>query len=64
VTDGTKQVGLVTVATLAPGASRTVTVSWKTTKGTHTVTAAVDPADAVAESNEGDNKLQRTVTAR
>lgn len=64
VTDGGKQVGLVTTPTLAPGASRTVTVSWKATKGAHTVTTAVDPADVVAESNEADNKLQRTVTAR
>ena len=64
VLDGTKQVGAVTVAGLAPGASKTVTVTWKATKGTHTVTSSVDPTNKVAESNEADNKLQKVVAVK
>ncbi|WP_310528462.1 CARDB domain-containing protein [Nocardioides sp.] len=64
VLDGTRVVGALTTASLAPGASRTLGVTWKTTKGNHTVTATVDPADRVVESNEADNKLQKSVTVR
>jgi subtilase family serine protease len=36
-------------------------VTWKAGKGAHTVTSTVDPTNAIAESDEADNKLQRTV---
>jgi hypothetical protein len=64
VLDGTKAVGTVTTASLGPGASKTGTITWKATKGAHTVTATVDPANKVAESNEADNKLQKAVTVK
>ncbi|MEO5711713.1 MAG: CARDB domain-containing protein [Nocardioidaceae bacterium] len=64
VLDNGRQVGSVTAASLAPGASKTVAVSWKSTKGVRTVTASVDPRNLISESNEADNKLQRTVTAK
>lgn len=58
VLDGRRQVGLVTTPTLAAGATKTVAVSWKSGKGPLTVTAVVDPQNAIAESNEADNKIQ------
>jgi subtilase family serine protease len=61
VLDNGTQVGVATGSALAPGATKTLTVSWKTKKGSHTVTGSVDPLDVIAESNEGDNK--RTVVA-
>ena len=61
VLDGRKQVGLVSTASIAPGATKTVTVSWKAGNGSHTVTSTVDPTNAIAESDEADNKLQKTV---
>jgi plastocyanin len=62
VLDGSKQVGLTAPVDLAAGASKTLTVVWKPT-GTrsHTVTAVADPQNTVAESDESDNKLQRTI---
>ncbi len=61
VTDNGKQVGRVTSGALAPGASTTFSVTWKPTSGSHTVTTTVDPTNAVAESDESDNKLTSTV---
>lgn len=49
--------------TLAPGASQRVDVTWKSAKkGSHAVTAVVDPANAIRESREDNNKSQATVT--
>ena len=56
VTDNGTQVGLVTGTQLAPGASTTLTVTWKATSGSHTVISTVDPRNVVAESDEADNK--------
>jgi hypothetical protein len=65
VLDGRKQVGLVTTTDLAAGATKTVTVTWKPSgQATHAVTGVVDPTNAVAESDEADNKTQQTVTLR
>ena len=62
---GDANVGAVfTIAALAPGASKTVTVTWKATRGAHTVTSTVDPNNLVAESNETDNKLQKAVAVK
>jgi hypothetical protein len=60
VTDNGKQVGLVTGTRLAPGASTTLSVTWKAAQGAHTVISAVDPRNLVAESNEADNKSSTT----
>ncbi len=61
VYDNGRLVGSVTGITLAPGASRVYSITWKATAGKHSVTAIADPGDLIAESNEGDNK--RTATA-
>ena len=58
--DGQRTVGQATVASLAPGQQATVTFSWKATSGTHTFTGSVDPGNAIAESDEADNKLVTT----
>jgi subtilase family serine protease len=40
-------------------------VTWKPSgQATHAVTGVVDPTNAVAESDEADNKTQQTVTLR
>lgn len=63
VLDGRKQVALTPALDLAAGESRTVTVSWKPSgTRTHTVTAVVDPANALVEDDETDNKAAQTVT--
>jgi len=48
------------------GASKTVTVAWTTKqlKGSQTVLAVADPANAVTESNEADNKRSISVTIK
>ena len=60
VTDNGTTVGTQT-ASLAPGASTTLTFTWKAMGGTRTVTAFVDPRNLVAESDETDNKKTATV---
>ncbi|GAB7189320.1 hypothetical protein NUM3379_00260 [Kineococcus sp. NUM-3379] len=57
-------------ASLAPGASRTVTANygpartatWKATAGSHVVTAEVDDARRIAEGNETNNKRDRSLS--
>ena len=56
-------------ASIAPGASVTVTANggaagatWTAAAGTHTVTATVDDVDRMAESNENNNVLTKTMT--
>ncbi len=51
---------------LAAGGSKKVTVTWDTrgVKGDRKVKAVVDPADTVAESDESDNSLVRTINIR
>jgi hypothetical protein len=51
---------------LAAGTSKTVTVAWSTKqlKGSQTVLAIADPANAIAESNESDNRRSITVTVK
>ena len=61
--DGTTLIGDSPAITLAAGTSQRVDLVWKSAKkGTHTVTAVVDPANTVAESREDDNKSQAVVT--
>ena len=49
---------------LAPGATVTVAgaSSWTATAGTHTVAAVADPGGLIAEANEGNNQLSRSIT--
>jgi hypothetical protein len=56
VTDNRTQVALLSGGALAPGASVTLTATWKAGGGQHTVATTVDPSNAVAESDETDNK--------
>jgi len=57
-------------ASLAPGASRTVTANggpsgsstWTATTGTHTILANVDDVNRIAESNEGNNTRSESIT--
>ncbi|MGZ4437325.1 MAG: CARDB domain-containing protein [Nocardioidaceae bacterium] len=63
VLDARKQVGLTPAVDIAAGQSRTVTVVWKPSGAkSHTVTAVADPSNAIAESNESDNKQIVTFT--
>lgn len=60
------------VSSLAPGASVTVTANggpagsstWKATLGTHTILAFVDDVNRIAESNENNNTLTRSMTVK
>ncbi len=51
---------------VAAGASKTVTAAWSTKqlKGSQTVLAVADPANAVTESNEADNRRSISVTIK
>ena len=61
--DGTTLIGNSPAITLAAGVSQRVDLVWKSAKkGTHTVTAVVDPSNTVAESRDDDNKSQAVVT--
>lgn len=64
--DGSTVIGTSAPVSIAAGADTTVSVTWDTRslKGDHLVTAVADPADVVAESDESDNELARTVTVR
>ncbi len=57
LTDNGAVVGRTASSTLAPGDSITLRYSWVATKGSHTFTGTVDPANLIAESNEANNKL-------
>jgi plastocyanin len=63
VLDGRTQKGLVSIARIDPGDTGSVTVTWTPSTATHhTVTAVADPRNVIKESNEADNKAQRTIT--
>ncbi|HEX8305649.1 MAG TPA: CARDB domain-containing protein [Jatrophihabitans sp.] len=64
--DGTTPVGTSAPVNVGPGATVDVSVRWNTTavKGDRSITAVVDPANAIAESNESDNRLTRTITVK
>jgi subtilase family serine protease len=61
--EDTSTVGTSEPVSLAPGASADVSIVWPTTRtrGTHVVTAIADPANAVSESDESNNKTQASV---
>jgi hypothetical protein len=59
--------GEVALGSLAAGATTTVSVEWPlkaVSNGTHTLAAAADPANAVAESSETNNSASRQVEVR
>ncbi len=60
LTDNGNVVGTTTGTTLAPGASTTLTYTWTAAKGEHTFIGSVDPANALQESDETNNKLLST----
>ena len=64
-TDGRKApFGTTAPITLAAGASQRVSVVWKGATNGKTVTAVVDPQNAVVESDETNNKAASTLTVR
>lgn len=62
--EGTTPLGNSAPITLDKGASAEVSLIWPTTraKGSHLITAIVDPYNAIAEPNEGNNKAMSTIT--
>jgi hypothetical protein len=63
--DGSTVIGESSPTNLASGATAQVVVPWKpTTKGNRVITAVIDPANAIAESNENNNQLQKTISTR
>ena len=62
VLDNRDQVGLTAISDLAPGASTTLRFTWPAHgRSTSQVTAVVDPANVVGETDEADNKLVQDV---
>ena len=64
--DGTNVIGTSTPVSIAAGGTTNVSVAWNTkgVTGARAITAVVDPANTVAESNEADNRLTRTITVK
>jgi hypothetical protein len=62
--EGTNVIGNSAPISLAKGATAQVSITWPTTsaKGSHLITAIVDPNNVIAESNETNNKAQKTIT--
>lgn len=65
-TDGGTVIGTSAPVDIAAGATTSVSVDWDTrgVKGDRIVTATVDPANAIAESNEADNAITRLIKVR
>ena len=62
VLDNRDQVGLTAISDLAPGASTTLRFTWPAHgRSTSQVTAVVDPANVVGETDEADNKLVQDI---
>lgn len=65
--DGTTVLGeSAPIAYLPAGGTADASFTWSTKgiKGSHMITAIVDPANAIAESNEDNNTLQRSLPIR
>jgi len=60
------QLAQPTVPSIAAGSVGHASTQWSTKgqKGDHTVTVAADPANGIAESNEGNNSASKTVTLK
>jgi subtilase family serine protease len=63
--DGSKVLGNVATASLAPGAKTTAVFTWNTSgvTGRHTITVAADAQNALLEQSERNNTAQVSVTA-
>ncbi|HEX9093538.1 MAG TPA: CARDB domain-containing protein [Coriobacteriia bacterium] len=63
--DGT-QLAQPTAPNIAAGSFTRVSAQWDTKgqSGTHTITAAADPANTIAESDESNNSASKTVTVK
>jgi hypothetical protein len=57
LSDGRRVVGRTTFHRVGSGKAVHVRYRWKATRGRHTFTGVVDPANRIAESNEADNRL-------
>lgn len=64
--DGTTVLGKTAPVSIDKGTSTNVSIIWNTrkVKGDRQITATVDPLNAIAESNEKNNSLTKTVTVR
>ena len=64
--DGATVIGTAAPVSVPAGGTTNVSIAWDTAgiKGTRSITAVVDPANTVAESNEADNRLARTMTVK
>ncbi len=64
--DGTQIGSVQTIGKIAAGSTGRASVIWDThgQNGQHTLTSTADPANAIAESNEGNNAGSRTVTVQ
>jgi hypothetical protein len=64
--DGGTVIATTAPVSVAAGGSTNVSVAWATSgvKGERTITAVVDPGNAIAESDETDNRLTRTIAIR
>ena len=64
--DGGTVIGTPTLVELPGGGSAEVSYTWDTRhlRGPHTITVVVDPANAVAESNEANNQVVQTINVR
>jgi hypothetical protein len=60
--DGRQVHSVQTIGRIAPGSTKRASVIWDSKKGQHTLGATADPANVIAESNEGNNSGFRTVT--
>ena len=64
--EGSTQIGTVqTISAIAEGGAETASVTWKPrTKGQRTITVIVDPANAIQEENETNNRLSKAFRVR
>lgn len=64
--DGSTVVGNSAPVTLTSGQSALIAVPWNTggKRSNHVITAIVDPLNSIAESNETNNQLQKTIASR
>jgi subtilase family serine protease len=61
VLDGTAQLVRSTIATIPAGTSAPISVPLTLAAGSHTLTATVDPDNAIPESNETNNQASKTI---
>lgn len=63
--DGTNEIGQTTLD-LSAGSSSQASISWDTKKegGDHVITVVADPNNVIYETNERNNKLQKTITLK